>query len=224
MAWVVGALTSTIVTPAEAAEVVSRSGLLLAAFTWDPRMFETIPGTKSWRHVSDDERAHLLRMVELLRAERQPRRSPGGRPCGACGIAESTAWSRSYRVKWRDGDYADLCAACAQWDDAGPQGSIEHIRDRALRAAVGWTELAPPAVEFRLAVEAMDPAAEGYAESWAYSSGITVIREVIWTARPSVAPAERRAEFEARAAAVEAERDRHRQERREAEVVVPIEW
>ena len=100
---------------------------------------------------------------------------------------------------------------------------IETLRVIGVEAASGLSRMfyVPPDA-FRLYAETRGCDGNGYATAWDYGDGIRAFRDEVWSARPHLAPVERRDEYQAKFdAAVAARRDEAREHQ---EAVTATAW
>lgn len=173
---------------------------------------------RPWGFVADTEREALRAAAKLAQAAGRSILCSDG-ACGCCGVRYSASWFAS-DLRWADGSPTPVCSECdpvwSRWGGANPHASREE-RQRAatLELLTGWK--LPMGLSLP---EGLQPYARssdgdvvGHPEPFAWSPQLEALRVEVWTARPDLAPEDRREEFRAiHDGLVAAERARRRAE------------
>lgn len=200
---IVGAVVGRTVDSRDAQKVIGRmhrfdeNDFLVQEF---PTAQTTGRGTgRPWAHLSTEDRERVQQVLREVIRDRQSGPCVQG-ACGLCGRRNSVRWFEGYAfLTWPDGSPAPVCTECQEVVDRRPATqSIEQLRVIAVESATGFSQMLYEAPsDFRVYAESKDSDGNGYAEPWAYSPGVVAFREDMWEQRPYLAPADRRAEFEA---------------------------
>ena len=162
-----------------------------------------------WSHLTGTPAEILRAELERVYSLTRPTVSPLG-ACGLCGIRVSIGWEDAPgALKWHDDTRTPMCSTCAAvWSRRGRPISIEGLRAIGVEASSGLTWLGMEAPEsFRLYAESRDADGNGNAEPWTYSEKLIEWLDGVWSAKPKLAPADRREHYERkRSDAVAAER------------------